>query len=120
MEIAARGTGTTPVWCEKYMMSRTVQKMIEKKLRVAFNPDMLDVVNESFLHRGHRRDHANNNSRPFGLNEVDETHFHVKVVSRFFSGMRRIDCHRAVYHVLENELNHSVHALTLEAKAPEE
>lgn len=94
-------------------MSSIVQKMIEKKLRVAFNPDVLDVVNENHLHVGHHHDGMQS------LGESSRAHFRIKIVSRFFSGMRKIDCHRAVNHVLKDELNSCIHALAIEVKAPD-
>jgi len=94
-------------------MSSIVQEMIEKKLRVAFNPDALEVINESHLHAGHHND-------GLSFDGNGETHFRVKIVSQIFSGMKRLDRHRAVNHVLEAELNHNIHALAIEARAPGE
>jgi len=95
-------------------MSSIVQKMIEKKLRAAFSPEALDVINESHLHAAHH--HADGRS----FDGRGETHFRVRIISPAFSGMKRIDRHRAVNHTLKAELNDSIHALVVEAKAPGE
>ncbi|RCL02273.1 MAG: BolA protein [Candidatus Tokpelaia sp. JSC189] len=95
-------------------MSRSVQETIEKKLRTAFNPSMLDVINETYLHAGHR--HVNGSS----FDGSGETHFRIRIVSRVFSGMKRIERHCAINHILEIELNHHIHALVIEARAPDE
>src|SRR5258705_6618634 len=53
---------------------------IIKKLREAFVPESLDVVDESHLHEGHA------GHRPGG-----ETHFRVYIVSPAFEGKSRIE-----------------------------
>lgn len=95
-------------------MSSIVQETIERKLRTVFNPGVLDVINESHLHAGHH--HTNGPS----FDGSGETHFRVIIVSQTFSGMKRVERHRAVHHVLEAELSDNIHALAIEAKAPGE
>ena len=80
----------------------TYIERIEKKLKRNFSPDTLEVIDESDLHAGH------SGSRPGG-----ETHFRVKMISRSFTGMSRLDRQRAVHKVLEIELQERVHALSL-------
>ncbi|CBI76979.1 transcriptional regulator BolA [Bartonella clarridgeiae 73] len=88
-------------------MSRTIQIIIETKLRDAFFPQKLEVINESHLHAGHRHDeHA--------FDGKGETHFRVKMLSSAFSGMKRVEIHRAIYKVLQQELVTNIHALALE------
>lgn len=96
------------------MMSSTVQETIEKKLRAAFSPSALEVINESHLHSGHHHD----DGRSF--DGAGETHFRVKITAQEFDGMKRIDRHRAINHVLKHELDHGVHALALEVRSPGE
>jgi BolA protein len=93
-------------------MSSVLHKMIEKKLNEAFFPDILNILNESYIHFGHF------DFRSFSGFEK-ETHFRIRIVSLFFAGMKKIDRHRAVNEVLKLELAH-IHALALEAKAPNE
>ena len=82
---------------------------IINKLREAFMPESLDVVDESHLHEGH------GGHRPDG-----ETHFRVYIVSKAFEGKSRIDRHRMVNSMLAAELSGSVHALAIHAYAPGE
>ena len=49
-----------------------------------------------------------------------ETHFSLMVVSPSFSGMTLVARHKAVYSVLNDELNGGVHALCMNLYAPEE
>jgi BolA family transcriptional regulator, general stress-responsive regulator len=82
---------------------------ITNKLREAFSPESLDVVDESHLHEGHA------GHRPGG-----ETHFRVYIVSPAFKGKTRIERHRMVNSALAAELAGSVHALAIKAQAPGE
>lgn len=92
-------------------MSSTVAETIEKKLQAAFSPTKLEVINESNLHAGHKHD----DGRSF--DGKGETHFRVKITADSFKGLKRVDIHRAVNHVLKHELENGIHALAIEAKA---
>lgn len=48
----------------------------------------------------------------------DGQHFEAVVVASQFEGMSRIAQHRLVYDVFEGELGGSIHALSLQTKAP--
>jgi len=95
-------------------MSSIVQEMIEKKLRAAFNPGRLEVINESHLHAGHHHQDGT------AFDGTGETHFRIRIEAQTFSDMKRLDRHRAINHVLKTELNQKIHALAIEAKAPGE
>jgi BolA protein len=88
---------------------KTVKDTIINKLREAFAPESLDVVDESHLHEGHA-----------GHRVGGETHFRVYIVSGAFQGKSRIERHRMINAVLATELAASVHALALHAQAPGE
>ncbi|ATP13006.1 BolA family transcriptional regulator [Bartonella henselae] len=91
-------------------MSTTIQTTINKKLQDAFCPQKLEVINESHLHAGHpHHEHA--------FDGKGETHFRVKILSASFSGMTRVEIHRAIYKVLQKELATCVHALALEVES---
>ena len=75
---------------------------IENKLIKEFAPSDLEVIDESDLHAGH------SGAKPGG-----ETHFRVRMISKSFLGMSRIERQRAVHKVLKNELEERVHALSL-------
>jgi BolA family transcriptional regulator, general stress-responsive regulator len=86
-----------------------VKHAIINKLREAFTPESLDVIDESHLHEGH------SGHRPGG-----ETHFRIYIVSRAFEGKSRIERHRMINTTLSAELAGPVHALAIKAQAPGE
>ncbi|MBK4714568.1 MULTISPECIES: transcriptional regulator BolA [Tenebrionibacter/Tenebrionicola group] len=75
-----------------------VREQIEAKLRAAFDPVFLEVVDESYRH-----------NVPAG----SESHFKVVLVSDRFTGERFLNRHRFIYGALSEELAGSVHALAL-------
>jgi BolA protein len=75
-----------------------IASVIENKLKAAFSPTHLDVVNESFKHN---------------VPEGSESHFNVTVVSDSFEGQRLIKRHRSVNAALATELAESIHALAM-------
>ncbi|WP_336278619.1 BolA family protein [Bartonella sp. CB175] len=90
-------------------MSAVIKTTITTKLQDAFCPQKLEVINESHLHAGHpHEEHA--------FDGKGETHFRVKIVSSSFSGMTRVEIHRAIYKVLQKELATCVHALAIEVE----
>lgn len=80
----------------------SVAQTIEKKLRAAFAPVDLEVVDDSEAHRGHG-----------GYREGGETHFNVAIRAAAFNGLSRVARQRAVNHALAEELAGPVHALAL-------
>lgn len=83
-----------------------VKCRIEDKLTTAFQPTLLEVIDESHLHVGHA------GHRPEG-----ETHFRVRIVSQIFAGKRLVERHRMVNEALAEELAGPVHALAISASA---
>jgi BolA protein len=84
------------------------KERIAQALASALSPQSLDVIDESHLHKGHA------GARPEG-----ETHFRVKIIAEAFRGKSRVDIHRTVNTILADELAAGVHALAIQAKAPE-
>ncbi len=82
---------------------------IEDKLRAAFAPVKLTVIDDSRRHAGHA------GARPGG-----ETHFRVEIVAAAFAGHSRVDRHRLINAALAEELADRVHALELKVRAPDE
>jgi BolA protein len=82
-----------------------IQQSIEARLRAAFAPAHLEVVNESHMH-----------SVPPG----SETHFKLTLASGAFEGKRAVARHQLVYGVLAEELRSGVHALALHTWTPQE
>ena len=85
----------------------SVAQTIEHKLREAFAPSSLQVIDESHLHAGHV------GARPEG-----ETHFRVELVSAAFADRSRVDRQRMVYETLRDELAGPAHALSVLASPP--
>ncbi len=85
-----------------------MQERIVTRLTEALDPSFLDVIDESDRHAGHA------GSRPGG-----GTHYRVQIVSRKFAGLSRIARHRCVYGLLPAEFADGLHALALDARAPE-
>lgn len=84
-----------------------VGRTLEEKLRAAFNPVALSVIDESHQHAGHSGAHAEG-----------ESHFRVKIEAEAFKGQSRVNQHRMVNQVLAAELKARVHALALETSSP--
>ena len=80
-----------------------VAETMERKLRAAFAPTALEVLDESEQHRGHG-----------GWREGGETHFRVRMTAAAFDGVSRVERQRAVNRALADELAGPVHALALE------
>lgn len=74
-----------------------IREQIEAKLRAAFDPMYLEVVDESYRH-----------NVPAG----SESHFKVVLVSDRFTGERFLN-RRMIYGTLTEELSNTVHALAL-------
>ena len=86
---------------------------LKQKLEAAFKPEMLEIINESHLHAGHHH----------GAEAYDgtgETHLRVRIVADAFSGMNRVERHRAINALAAEEIDAGLHALAIEAKAPAE
>lgn len=79
---------------------------IRQKLEQAFQPDLLEVVDESEMHRGHA-----------GYQEGGQSHFRVRMRSAGFAGQSRIARHRAVHAAMGPDLIGRIHALALELDA---
>lgn len=80
-----------------------VKTEIETRLRAAFEPYALEVIDESESHRGHA-----------GYRDGGESHFRVAIRAADFAGQSRIARHRAVHAALGAELIGRIHALALE------
>ena len=81
----------------------SVTQAIEEKLRAAFAPRELEVVDDSESHRGHG-----------GYQEGGESHYNVRIRSEHFKGQSRVARHRAVHGALGAELIGRIHALSLD------
>jgi len=85
-------------------------KSLEKKLQNTFNPDRLEVINESHLHAGHQP----------GFDGSGESHIRIRIISSLFEGMPRIQRHRKINAILSDEIAAGLHAVAIEANSPAE
>ncbi|MEP9399238.1 BolA family protein [Mesorhizobium sp. KR2-14] len=95
----------------------SMKTTMETKLKNAFQPQRLEVVDESHLHAGHHHEESGHHVTYDG---TGETHFRIRIVSGKFEGMSRIERHRSVNELLADELKAGVHALAIEPAAPGE
>nr|XP_020653842.1 bolA-like protein 1 [Pogona vitticeps] len=86
-------------------MEKPVKASIRAKLQAALAPVHLEVIDDSHMH-----------AVPRG----SETHFRVVVASRRFEGLSLIHRHRLVNDILQEELAGPVHALSIQAKTPQQ
>lgn len=86
-----------------------IEAAIEKKLREALNPVHFEVKNDSAKHAGHAGDDGSG-----------QTHYRVTIVSSTFDGKSRVERHRMIHDLLEEEFATGLHALVLKALSPEE
>ena len=74
-----------------------IENTIKKVLIDEFNPSVLSIINESYMHN---------------VPKDSETHFKVILVSNDFTNLALVKRHKAVYDTLKNIMN-QIHALSL-------
>ena len=79
------------------------------KLRAAFDPEQLNVIDETNQHHG-----------PAGWKESGETHFKVEITAAAFAGKSRVQRHQLVYGALGERMREEIHALSMKTLTPEE
>ena len=77
-------------------------EIIEKTLRECFQPDLLEVFDESELHRGHA-----------GFREGRQTHFRIVIRAKIFEKMSRVSRERAIHKALGSGIMQNIHALSI-------
>lgn len=87
------------------MSAERVQR-IREALQQAFDPEWLEIRDDSHRHAGHA-----------GARD-GRGHFAVRIVSNVFSGMTPLARHRAVYAALGEMLQTDIHALKIDARPP--
>jgi len=86
-----------------------IREKIKDKLEKAFQPEILEITDESHKHEGHA-----------GHDGKGESHFRVTIVSNFFADKSRIERQRMIYGVLHEEMQSRIHALSLKILTPDE
>jgi BolA protein len=83
-------------------------QQLEQRLCEKLQPVTLEVIDESYKHKGH----AGANGTGFG------SHFRVRITSHIFTGKSAVLRHRLVYDALQDFMDQGLHALAIEAQAP--
>jgi len=81
---------------------------IRSRLQAAFAPAHLVIEDESHLHAGHA-----------GA-ATGRGHFKVEIVSNTFAGQPALARHRQVYAALGELMQTDIHALSIQARTPDE
>ena len=84
-----------------------VERAMRERL-AALQPVALEIEDESAQHEGHA------GSRPSG-----GSHWRLAIVSEAFRGASAVAKHRMVYEALGDLMKRDIHALKIEASAPE-
>ncbi|MGB3806154.1 MAG: BolA family protein [Erythrobacter sp.] len=80
---------------------------MEARLREAFDPTRLEVINDSAQHSGHSGDDGSG-----------ESHFTIVIEAPQFGEMNRLARQRAVIDALGDIVGERVHAVAIKASAP--
>ncbi|HJV71905.1 BolA family protein [Ideonella sp.] len=80
---------------------------VRERLQQTLAPVTLEVVDDSAAHAGHA-----------GAREG--SHLSVRIVSARFAGLPRVARHRLVYDALSTLMPQGIHALAIDARAPDE
>lgn len=80
---------------------------IRARLIAAFQPTELEVIDESYKHKGHE-----------GARD-GRGHFRVRIASPRFAGRTPIERHRMVFDALDSMMNTDIHALSVSAVVSE-
>ncbi|MEN9315811.1 MAG: transcriptional regulator BolA [Pseudomonadota bacterium] len=81
---------------------------IRARLEAAFPDATIDLRDESHLHAGHAGARGG------------AGHYAVTIVSAAFDGLRTVARHRLVYDPVRDWMPHRIHALSIEARTPDE
>ena len=82
--------------------------MIRQLINEALKPLSLEVIDESHLHVGHAGARGG------------AGHFRIAIVAEQFQGLRPLQRHRLVYDAVQSMMPDEIHALSIEASAPNE
>lgn len=100
MSGASSSSGGTPT-------PATPSVEIEARLRAALDPLSLHLRDDSAGHAGHA-----------GAREGG--HYYLEIVSSRFAGLPRVARHRLVYDAVADLMQKGIHALAIDARAPDE
>ncbi len=85
----------------------TIDQIKDRLARI--HPISIDIFDDSASHAGHA-----------GVQETGGGHYELSIVSETFSGKSTIQRHRIIYECLSDLMPGAIHALSIQAFAPEE
>ena len=83
-------------------------EMIRQRLTEALQPEDLEIQDDSARHAGHEGAKGGGG------------HFNVRIISPAFAGRNLLERHRMVYDALGDAMQSEIHALSIQAKTPDE
>jgi len=89
-------------------MSAERIEMIRERLTTTLQPAELEIIDESAQHAGHAGAASGGG------------HFIVNIVATAFNDKTLIQRHRLVYDAVDDIMHREIHALSIQAKTPEE
>ena len=89
------------------MLATSRVEMIRERLESQFSPTSLDIIDDSHKHVGH-------------ASAGGAGHFTVNIIADAFSEKTLIQRHRLVYDAVSDLMQVHIHALSINARAPEE
>jgi BolA protein len=87
--------------------NESLHAKLERALAEALAPTLLELEDDSAAHAGHAGARSG-------------AHFNLLIVSPRFNGLSRVARHRLVYDALRPWMADGVHALAIDARAPDE
>ena len=83
-------------------------EQIKQLLTAAFNPALLEVIDNSAAHAGHAGAKSGGG------------HYHVTIVAEAFEGKSLVQRHQLIYKALGDMMKQQIHALGINALSPSE
>ncbi len=113
-------------------MTQTRADRIQTLLHKALSPTFLNIIDDSFKHRNHKgvaeltkdkphndglngqdhtKTHVENSAQNHQMNA--ETHFVLEIASDKLTGLSRVQQHKMIYDLLDDELKTGLHSLVI-------
>ena len=82
----------------------TFLEKIKAKINNKLSPEQILLIDNSYLHTTHK--------------SFDSSKFHLKLIikSEKLKNMEKIDAHKAIFSILNDEMKNKIHALEIEIK----
>ncbi|MBN9343813.1 MAG: BolA family transcriptional regulator [Holosporales bacterium] len=86
-----------------------LQDKLRLVLSTEFDPEHLEIIDDTEKHKKHLNTPHN-----------EETHFTIIIVSKIFQPMSRIERHRCIFGLFEEDFKNQLHALSIKAFTQDE